>query len=178
MSLTTPYASAVDTGRLLAPLVSDLKTWVTTQKGAFFFARDPLETLTLLAESPNGHRVILQYDSDRPVGSQVAGYPNPVLNTTIKVIVSFNPGLNLARDKTIITGDANRSSLMRIVADVRSRMMAYRWPTALVNEGALSYDGTRPYALAEYLPFAAYELTFSFDHVTPMPTSTVTLTVT
>jgi len=178
MTLNPQYASSVDTGRLLRPLVADMTTWVATQKGTFFFSRDPLETLSLLAEAPIGHRVILQYDGDASYGGSAPGYPTPVLRTNLKLVVSLNPGLQVAKDTPIITGDTNRASLMSIIATLRSRLMSYRWSTSLVEQGSLAYEGTTPYQMAEYLPFAAYEMRFYLLHNTPMPTSTVNLVVT
>ncbi len=177
MSLTSPSATAVDVGRLLEPLRVDLATWVGTQKGSLFFARDPLETLELLAESPAGHRVIMQFQDDRPVGGEVPGYFNPVLEASLRFVVSFNPGLALRRDGALIKGDATRGSLMKICADLRSRLMSYRWPAGYINENRLAYAGSRSYSMSDYFPFAAYEMDFTFVYVPPLPSSTVSLTV-
>jgi len=178
MALAVPYGNAVDLGRLLEPLRADLAAWVTTQKGALYFSRDPLETLELLAESPAGHRVIMQYQSDQPTGGEQPGYFNPVLKTGLIFVVSFNPGLARQVEGKIIKGDATRESLMRIVSNLRSRLMSYRWDTNLVDHGRLAYEGTTPYSMAEFFPFAAYEMSFSMVHVCPLPSSTVSLTVT
>lgn len=178
MTLNPQYASSVDTGRLLAPLVTDLTAWVATQNGTFYFSSDPLDTLSLLSEAPVGHRVIIQYESDEAYGGSRPGYPTPVLRTTLKVVVSMNPGLQIVRDKPVITSTASRASLMNVIAALRSRLMSYRWDTNLIEQGALAYESTTPYSMAEYLPFAAYEMRFYFMHTTPMPTSTVNLVVT
>lgn len=178
MTLNPQYATSVDTGRLLAPLVADLTAWVATQNGTFYFSSDPLDTLSLLSESPVGHRVILQYDSDEAHGGARPVYPTPILRTVLKIVVSMNPGLQVAKEKPVISGNAARSSLMSIIATLRSRLMSYRWNTSLVEQGALAYEQTTPYQMAEYLPFAAYEMRFYLLHTTPMPTSTVNLVVT
>lgn len=179
MGIQAVYSGAKDTGALLEPLRANLATWVPTQKGAFFFSRDPLETLSLLAESPGGFRLVMQYESDAPTGGEQPGYFNPVLRTVISMVVSFNPGLAPVKDGKILKGDATRASLMNIVSTVRKRMLAYRWDTALVDNGQLSYESTNPYEMQDFLPFAAYQMRFSMVHNTPTPASgdLVTLTV-
>jgi hypothetical protein len=168
-ALTTPNASAVDAGVLLEALRADLEPWLKTLKGFCSVARDPLNVLELLAEAPAGFRVILTFDGDEVPLSQTAGYPPPIVRTRLRAIVSCNPGLRLARDHAILKGNVARDSLLAILATVRKRMMGYRWPTTLVHEGAMSYEGTRPYEFPEFLPFAAYAMTFSLVHVIPLP---------
>lgn len=100
-----------------------------------------------------------------------------VIETRIRAVVTCNPGLRLIRDSQLLKGDSTRGSLLAILTSVRSRMLSYRWDSLLVHRGALTYRGTQPFSIPDFLPLAAYELTFSLVHVIPEPLSTVQLTL-
>lgn len=178
MPLQVPDANAKSVDVLLEAMRADLDTWTKTQKGSCVVARDPLAVIEMLNESPSGWRMILSFDGDRPIETRAIAIPEPyILESSIRVVVTCNPGLRLVRDGQLLKGDSTRGSLLGILSIVRSRMLAYRWDTSKVNGGAFVYTGTRLFSIPEFLPLAAFEMTFSIVHSIPEPSATVTLTL-
>jgi len=180
MPLQVPDQNAKSADVLLEAMRADLDTWAKGQKGNCVVARDPLAAIELLSESPTGWRLVLSYEGDIPMDTHTIAIPGPcVVEATIRCVVTCNPGLRLIRDGQLLKGDSSRGSLLGILSNVRRRMLAYRWPTTLVNAGALVYRGTRPFGIPDFLPLAAFEMTFAFVHSIPEPAAgdLVTLTL-
>ncbi len=176
MPLQVPDANAKSVDVLMEAMRADLDTWARAQKGTCVVARDPLAVIEMLNESPAGWRLVLSFEGDRPMDTHSIAIPEPyILESTIRVVVTCNPGLRLIRDGQLLKGDATRGSLLGILSSVRSRLLAYRWDTALVNGGALVYRGTRPFGIPDFLPLAAFEMTLVIVHSVPEPASTVAL---
>lgn len=176
MALQVPNSGARSVDELLEPMRSDLDVWARLQSGSCIIARDPLAVIELLAESPKGWRLVLSYDGDSPMdGSSISAGGPYVIETTIRAVVTCNPGLRLIRDSQLLKGSQTRGSLLSILTQVRVRMLSYRWDSSLVHRGALTYRGTQPFSIPDFLPLAAYALTFSLVHVIPEPSSPVQL---
>jgi hypothetical protein len=180
MTLNVPDASAKSVDVLLEAMRSNLDTWARTQKGACYVARDPLAAIELLAEAPSGWRLILSFEGDRPMDTRAIGVPEPyVVESTLRIIVSCNPGLRLINDSQLLKGDTGgRASLLALLSLVRKRILAYRWSTTLVYKGAMTYLGTRPFSIPDFLPLAAFEMTFAFVHSIPEPAAGDLVTIT
>ncbi len=153
---------------------ADLDSWVSAQGGKCFTAKDPLDVLTLLAETPSGFRVILHLDGDR---NQQPDMPAPVPLYTLKVQVSANMGLSSRADLAVSQATANRPALLRLVGLVRKRVMSWRLPEASVHKGRVYYDGFGPVTLPDGLPLAAYEIDFHFRAVMTAAEETVAITL-
>lgn len=144
---------------LLAELQGDFEPWVAARKGQLCLARDPWHFLELLAESPAGWRTVLHWDGEANPGDVPEAGDFCVQRLSLGV--TANLGLTAKPDQSLVKATAARPALLQLVAQVRERMRAYRWPEG-ITQGRALYKGADVIELpgSGGIPLAGYRLNF------------------
>jgi hypothetical protein len=157
--------NAYTPAQILALYQADLKVWARDNKATLSIARDPYHVLELLAETPAGLRLILHWNGDAPVGDQEEAIGS---NNNIEVVLSYNMGLMAQPDAALVTAQPNRPALLKLVSDVRERVLSLGVTDAETGAGlSARYAGCETVATPEGIPLAAYKLKFEFDAALP-----------
>jgi len=138
---------------ILEALRADLEPWVKTKRGQLSIALDPWNVLELLVNGPQGFQVILHWGGDDATGDQPA---EPLADNTLEVIVGYNLGLNARPDLALVKNLPERPSLLKLVNDVRARVLSYVFPPDVTMQTP-EYAGCKPVTLPEGIPLAAYK---------------------
>jgi hypothetical protein len=127
-------------------------------------AKDPWHVMEMLANSPRGLRLIVHWAGDDPLGDEPA---DPMETQSIEVITGYSLGLKASVDAALVENTADRPSLLKIVSEVKVRVlsMVFRAPNA--SDGLFRYGGTKPEETPEGVPLAAYRSKFELDTTMP-----------
>ena len=141
---------------ILTKLYDALSTWGATHKATVSIARDPFHVLELLAENPQGFRIIVHWAGDDNPSDQMEF---PLADNKIEVVFSYNLGLSAQPDLALIRGQQNRPALYKLLDELRGLILAIAFPdvaTAIYCQ----YTGTEPFITPDGIPLAAYRLKF------------------
>lgn len=133
----------------------DLASWLKEQKGVLSIARDPIEPLEILTQSPEKFIVVLLWNGDDQLGDEAA---QPLASNSIEVYVGRGLGLAAMPQQAVVFNRAGSSSLLRLVNDVRARVLSLAFPEDETMETP-GYAGCVPVTLPNNVPLAAYKFT-------------------
>jgi hypothetical protein len=151
---------------ILKRLYDDIVSWGKVGK-LVSLARDPFDVLEILAQGPQGFRVILHWAGEQEVGGQ----PQlPIVQHRIEAILSYNLGLTATPDLALLSkGPANdRPALLDLVEELRRRIASYNFPDG-ETDVFMAYVGCDPFVTPDGVPLAAYKLTFTLTAGLPQP---------
>lgn len=173
MTIAVPETTAVDVGKILTAMKTDLASHLPSLLGHVVVSRDPMHALELLVEAPNGFSAILNWDGETTAESRMNG----VCESKFRIVLVSNTSLEDEQDNSIFQSDGTQRSVLGLVSAVLARALAWRFPAKLMHEETVSYIGCDPVSGPEGLPRAAYALRFSFYYPLVMPSTTVSLAV-
>ncbi len=127
-------------------------------------AKDPWHVMEILMISPRGLRLVVHWGGEDPLGDEPAA---PLSTQRVDAIVGYALGLKATADAALIENAAERPSLLKIVADVRQRVLSMAFGAADASEGMFRYRGAEPVETPEGVPLAAYRLKFELDTTMP-----------
>ena len=156
--------------QIVIAIVNGLTAWAASHKAKISIARDPFEVLELLSADTPGLRLVVHWSGDEPLGDQMA--QEPLVTTTLEIILGLNLGLTAVPDKQMLTGGPLRPALYQLISDLRTTVLAIQFPN-LATTDFLAYAGTRPMAAPDGVPLAAYSSRFTLESVVPSPVGVV-----
>lgn len=127
-------------------------------------AKDPWHVIEILAASPRGLRLVVHWAGEEPLGEEPMA---PLSTQRVEVIVGYALGLKASADAALVENTADRPSLLKIVADVRARVLGMVFSEMDASEGLFRYRGAEPVETPEGVPLAAYRLKFELDASMP-----------
>lgn len=127
-------------------------------------AKDPWHVVEILVQSPQGLRLIVHWAGEAALGDEPAA---PLATQRIHVVIGYALGLRASADAALVENTAARPSLLRIVSDVRERVLSMAFGAADASEGLFRYAGADPEETPEGVPLAAYRLRFELDTSLP-----------
>ena len=149
----------LDISDILCRLKDGIEAWAKANNAIVSIALDPFNVLEILAEGPEGGRVILHWAGDQNPSEllQMA-----IARNEIEVVLSYNLGLSLRPDLALIESTPTRPSLLKQLSDLRGILLSLAYPDGetLVY---LVYKGTASFITPEGFPLAAYRLRFELD---------------
>jgi hypothetical protein len=159
----------MDPDRLLQMLEDALLPWAKERGGAVSIATDPFNFLELLAQSPSGWRVVLNWAGDDiEVKSAIEG---AILTNRVEVGLQASLGLAADRGAAIHRRRAAAAtktsppSLLALVADARAKVRSLVL-SGNDNDNMFHFTGTKPVTMPEGTPLAAYVLQFEITLTT------------
>lgn len=153
---------------LLTILHEDLTPFTRELKGTLSVAADPWNFLELLAEAPQGWRLVLHWAGDE---NQMTEVPGAAINKSeFHVGITCNLGLTAKPGEAVMRKrPGNAPSLLRLMTMTRDRVKSFVFPDG--TSGQAIYLGADPITLPDGTPLAGYRLRFSLmsadEPVTP-----------
>lgn len=139
---------------IVEALRQDMDPWIKKNRGVLTVAKDPYHALEILMAGPQGLHFVLAWGGDDPEGAQAQ---EPLGNNIIELSVGYALGLEADRDAALMKNRADRPSLLKLVSDTRSRLLAYVFGADDAPQ-FLAYGGTTAVVLPEGIPLAAYKI--------------------
>jgi hypothetical protein len=137
---------------------------VAGMKPAASVAKDPWHVIEILMTSPRGLRLVTHWAGEEPLGDEPEA---PLSTQRVEVIVGYALGLKSSADAALVENTDERPSLLRIVAEVRGRVLSMAFGAGDASEGLFRYRGAEPVETPEGVPLAAYRLKFELDTTMP-----------
>ena len=148
---------------LVKKLYDALATWAKPQGLKVSLARDPFDSLEVLAVGPAEALIVVSWAGDAPV-DPVMGPDDDLTGAvehSLEIIVGQGLGLEFIKDWRLIAGRGNRKSLLSRVDQVRKFVLSLVYPDDQETLGRFEYKGTEPFTTPEGIPLAAFRMRFS-----------------
>jgi hypothetical protein len=138
--MSDPIPAALSAQEIMQRIYDSLKPVVEQNlKGHLSIARDPLEVIEQLGQSPGSFRAILNWAGEAPTGHKDSG----IVIHSIQITVSHNRGLSIIRGSNLFLGRGDNPALVVLSDQVRRLMRRLRFPNQ-VTSVTLEYGGTDP----------------------------------
>lgn len=150
---------------ILEKLYCAIEKWGEPHKASVSIARDPFHVLEILAENPQGFRVIVHWAGDENASDIME---RPLADHKIQIVFSYNLGLTAKPDLALIQGQQNRPALYKLLDDLRALVLGLAFPDFETAEYCI-YTGTEPVVTPDGIPLAAYRLKFHLIAAVAVP---------
>ncbi|PTY03899.1 hypothetical protein DB346_02995 [Verrucomicrobia bacterium LW23] len=159
--------------QILQMLEADLTAWIPTCRAELGIspqvkvAQDEYDMLGLLVEAPKGGRIILVWTGD--TNTSATAREGNICLQKISVAVSRPSGLPADPNSAMYKDAPHTASLMRLVAEVRRRLLTCQFPPEANTSDLLHYKGAETITV-ETAVLAALRMRFELTSAIPGPT--------